>query len=133
MRAKLSGSIETIEALETALRESIGYSLEVPLKRHESAELHFGVKEWGEIIVAAKGFAEVVSLCWAGIQVLRRTRRERAAPSIATAATPASTTQPPISIEVTTAEARVRVVIPLDSTRKQIEQQLAPLQLKDGR
>jgi hypothetical protein len=72
MRVKLSGSIDTVEALETALQVTEGSSLEVPVTRHESAELLFGVKERGEIIVAAKGFAEVGSLCWAGF-ALRRT------------------------------------------------------------
>jgi hypothetical protein len=132
MRVMLSGSIETVEALETALRETEGPSLEVPLKRQESAELRFGVKEWGDIIVAAKGFADVVSLCWSGIQILRRALPGRAAPSGATIAVPGvTTTQAPITLEVTTAGARVRVVIPLDSTREQIAEQLSPLQTKE--
>src|SRR2546427_7317313 len=132
MRVKLSGFVETVEALETALRETEGSSLEVPLKRQENAELHFGVKEWAEIVVAAKGFADLVSLCWSGIQVLRRAHRERAAPSGATIDTPRVTTQTPVTLEVITAGARVRVVIPLDSTREQIEQQLSPLRSKEA-
>jgi hypothetical protein len=133
MRVKLSGSIETVEALETALQVTEGSSLEVPATRHESAELRFGVKEWGEIIVAAKGFAEVVSLCWAGIQVLRRTLSERTAPSEASISGPKVATSAPVTLEVTTAGARVRVAIPLDSTREQIKKQLSPLQSKEAR
>jgi hypothetical protein len=133
MRVNLSGSIDTVEALEIALQVTEGSSLQVPVTRHESAELLFGVKEWGEIIVAAKGFAEVVSLCWAGIQVLRRTHNERTAPSGPSISGPEVTTPAPVTLEVTTAGARVRVVIPLDSTLEEIKLQLSPLHLKEAR
>jgi hypothetical protein len=100
MRVKLSGSIETLEALETALRETEGPFLETPLKRQESAELRFGVKEWGDIIVAAKNVAELVSLCWAGIQVLRRALPERGATSAVSIAAPMVIPEAPITLVV---------------------------------
>jgi hypothetical protein len=130
MRAKLSGSIETLEAMETALRDSTSSHLEKPLTIQANTELRFGVKEWGDIIVAAKDFGELVSLCWSGIQILRKlTESPSERPPVSDAA-PATIAGAPVTLEVTTATGQVRIAIPLDSTHEQISVQLSPLQTK---
>jgi hypothetical protein len=129
MRVKLSGSIEALEAIETASRDSAAAHLEKPLTTQSGTELRFGVKEWGEIIVAAKDFAALVSVCWSGLQILRKSAKGSA--KLAPASDPAAAfAGPPLTLEVTTATGQVRIAIPLDSTPEQISIQLSHLQPK---
>ena len=132
MRAKLSGPVELVEALESAAQSAPDASVEGPLKRQESAEMRFGVKEFAEIVVVVKDVAELVALCWGGIQILRGLSGGPGAKSAeAAASTPA---EPPpgeqmsLPLEITTPATRVRVAIPLESTREQVAEQLAFLQ-----
>ena len=130
MRVKLSGSIEALEAIETAVRDSESSRLEMSLTPQASTELRFGVKEWGDLIIAAKDFGELVSLCWSGIQILRKiTPGPATMPAVSDAAS-ATIAQAPVTLEVTTATGQVRIAIPLDSTHQQISIQLSPLQIK---
>lgn len=131
MRVKLSGPVEVIETFETTVQSTPGASLKQGLKRLEPAELRFGIVEAGAIVVVVKDLAELVGLCWSGIQALRMARAKpmsnsREAPDpvrVAAAGEPAS-----IAIEITTAATHIRIAVPLDATREQIEKQLAPLQ-----
>jgi hypothetical protein len=128
MRVKLSGSVEVVEALERTAQSAPDISVEGPLTRRENTRLALDLKEVADLIVMAKDFAEVVALCWGGLQVLRGISAKPVAKS-GEAATPNAAENKPASIplEVTTPRGSVRIAVSLESTPEQIAQQLAPL------
>jgi len=146
MRVKLSGPIDVVEALEAALRSTADASLETPLTRRENSQLRFGMKEVAEIVVYVKDFAELVALCWAGIQALwselakpqpksgvlsplRRFLSRLFRRSASDGGTLAASNVGKLSIplEITTLSARIIITVPLECTRDQLEEQLALL------
>jgi hypothetical protein len=125
MRVKVSASIDVVEAFETAVPSTPSVALAVPLKRREAAELQFGLKEAGDLIVVVKDLAEFVSLCWAGLQVLRHASATGDPTETPRKLSPG--VRGPIPIEISTATAHVRIALNLDSTPEQIHVQLASL------
>lgn len=122
MRVKLGGPVDFMTMVEATAMASPVTMVEGPLLRRAQPG------EEADLIVHMKDAAEVSSLCWAGLQVLcglwagRRLRHaeETAVPPVV------------IALDITTATNRLRLAIPFDSTRADLETRLAPLRRREA-
>jgi len=124
MRVKLSGSAEFVKAVE---KEAIAFgtvSMQAPPQRREAARFELGLKEIWDIVVNLKDLAELGMLVWAGIQTLRASRATAATAHSSAVVPPADHT---LKFEVTSPRGPVEVIATADSSREEIERQLAPL------
>lgn len=124
LRVRLSGPSEVLQHVESEARSTA--AVDAPFTRREDAELRLGVKEIGDIVVVVKDVAALSALLWSGLKIVRAEWSKRG-----TARAPASAggthSDLPIALDVTTATAQVRLSVPLDATREQIEAQLLTL------
>src|SRR5271165_6887062 len=100
MRVELSGPISLLAALEVAAASTPGISLEGGPQFQESARLGLDLKQVADLIGIAKDFADLVALCWGGVQVLRSLRTTRQ---------PAEAASSPERLEITTPSRRAAV------------------------
>lgn len=116
MRVKLTGSLDLLREVETALNVTPDAGVEQPSERRESGELQFGLKEVGDLVGVVKDLADLAPILIAAAGIVWRKLSSQTAPAPKSPA--------PLTIDVTTAMKQVRITIRPGATVEDVTLQI---------